>query len=101
MDKNISKKTIAILMPGDMGHGCGQAFKENGFNVVSCLNQRSERTKKLAYAAGIEDLKTIDNVIEASDLILSILPPESALKQAEAINSKILKLKKKNYLCRL
>lgn len=82
-------------MPGDMGHGCGQAFKENGFNVVSCLNQRSERTKKLAYAAGIEDLKTIDNVIEASDLILSILPPESALKQAEAINSKILKLKKK------
>lgn len=81
-------------MPGDMGHGCGQAFKENGFNVVSCLNQRSERTKKLAYAAGIEDLKTIDNVIKASDLILSILPPESALKQAEAINSKILKLKK-------
>ena len=95
MDKNISKITIAILMTGDMGHGCGQAFKENGFNVVSCLNQRSERTKKLAYAAGIEDLKTIDNVIEASDLILSILPPESALKQAEAINSKILKLKKK------
>ena len=53
MDKNISKITIAILMPGDMGHGCGQAFKENGFNVVSCLNQRSERTKKLAYSAGI------------------------------------------------
>ena len=95
MDKNISKKTVGILMPGDMGHGCGQAFKENGFKVVSCLNQRSERTKKLAYAAGIEDLKTIDNVIKASDLILSILPPESALKHAEAINSKILKLKKK------
>ena len=94
MDKNISKKTVGILMPGDMGHGCGQAFKENGFNVVSCLNQRSERTKKLAYNAGIKDLKTIDNVIKSSDLILSILPPESALKQAEAINSKILKLKK-------
>ena len=94
MDKNISKKTVGILMPGDMGHGCGQAFKENGFNVVSCLHQRSERTKKLAYTAGIKDLKTIDNVIKSSDLILSILPPESALKQAEAINSKILKLKK-------
>ena len=95
MDKNISKTTIAILMPGDMGHGCGQAFKANGFRVVSCLNQRSERTKKLAFASGIEDLKTIDNVIQASDLILSILPPESALKQAETINTKILKYKKK------
>jgi 3-hydroxyisobutyrate dehydrogenase-like beta-hydroxyacid dehydrogenase len=95
MDKNISKMTVAILMPGDMGHGCGQAFKTKGFNVVTCLNQRSERTKKLAYAAGIEDLNTIDNVIKASDLILSILPPESALEQAEAINKKILKLEKK------
>ena len=24
-------KTIAILMPGDMGHGCGKAFKNNNF----------------------------------------------------------------------
>ena len=95
MNKNIPKTTIAILMPGDMGHGCGQAFKANGFRVVSCLNQRSERTKKLALASGIEDLKTIDNVIQASDLILSILPPESALKQAETINTKILEFKKK------
>ena len=27
-------KTIAILMPGDMGHGCGKAFKNNNFRVV-------------------------------------------------------------------
>ena len=37
MDKNISKKTVGILMPGDMGHGCGQAFKENGFkDLLRC-----------------------------------------------------------------
>ena len=95
MSKNISKTTIAILMPGDMGHGCGQAFKESGFRVVSCLDQRSERTKKLAYSSGIEDLKTIDNVIKTSDLVLSILPPGSALEQAETINTTILKHKKK------
>ncbi len=91
----MSKGTIGVLMPGDMGHGCGKAFIENGFRVVSCLNERSERTKKLAYSSGIEDLKTIDNVIENSNLILSILPPQSALKQAEAVNKIILKYKKK------
>jgi hypothetical protein len=57
MDKNISKTTIAILMPGDMGHGCGQAFKANGFRVVSCLNQRSERTKKACFCLWYRRLK--------------------------------------------
>ena len=41
-------KTIGILMPGDMGHGCGKIFVDNNFRVISCLNKRSDRTKKLS-----------------------------------------------------
>ena len=52
----MSVKTIAILMPGDMGHGCAIAFRENGFRVVTNLVERSERTKGLSAKACLEDL---------------------------------------------
>ena len=70
-------------------------FIDNDFKVVSCLNGRSDRTRKLSHAAGIIDLKTIENVIKSADIILSILPPESALKQSKIVNDIILKVKKK------
>ena len=87
-------KTIAILMPGDMGHGCGKAFKNNNFRVVTCLSQRSVRTKKLAELSGFEDLGTIENVVQNSDIILSILPPEFALQQAKKVSKVITKIQK-------
>ena len=90
----MSNKTIGILMPGDMGHGCGKIFLENNFRVVTCLNNRSNRTKKLSNNAGIENVQTIENVVNLSDIILSILPPEAALKQASIVNKIILEKKK-------
>ena len=94
----MSMNTIGILMPGDMGHGCGKVFTENNFRVVTCLNDRSNRTKNLSYNAGIEDVQTIENVVDLSDIILSILPPEAALKQASIVNKIILQKKKISYL---
>ncbi len=78
-------ETLAILMPGDMGHGCAIAFRECGFRVVTNLTGRSERTHGLAQTAQIEDLGSFENVVRQSDLILSILPPESALAQAKIV----------------
>jgi 3-hydroxyisobutyrate dehydrogenase-like beta-hydroxyacid dehydrogenase len=86
----MSNKTIGILMPGDMGHGCGKIFLENNFRVVTCHNNRSYRTKKLSDNAGIENVQTIENVVNFSDIILSILPPEAALKQSSIVNKIIL-----------
>lgn len=94
----MSNKTIGILMPGDMGHGCGKVFIENNFRVITSLNGRSDRTKNLSNNAGIEDVKTIENVVNFSDVILSILPPEVALKQASIVNRIILEKKKTYYL---
>ena len=90
----MAKPTIGILMPGDMGHGCGKAFVNHDFKVISCLNDRSARTKKLAKSAGIEDVETIHNVVKSADIILSILPPEKALEQSRIVNDVILELKK-------
>ncbi len=78
-------ETIAILMPGDMGHGCAIAFRENGFRVVTTLTGRSARTRGLAETAQIEDLESFEEVVKQADLVLSILPPESALAQAKIV----------------
>ena len=64
--------TVAILSPGDMGHAVGQRLRENELNVVTCLDGRSERTRALADKAGIRDVATMEELVEQSDLIMSM-----------------------------
>ncbi len=82
---------VGILMPGDMGHGCGKVLLDNGFNVFTCLSNRSERTKSLAKKSGIEDTDNIENLLNKVDIILSILPPEYAILQATIVNNVSIK----------
>ncbi|MFQ5565878.1 MAG: DUF1932 domain-containing protein [Paracoccaceae bacterium] len=76
---------IAILMPGDMGHGVGRALRRHGHDVLTCLAGRSARSRGLAEAAGMRDAGSLDAVVREADLILSILPPDAALAQAKAV----------------
>lgn len=78
-------ETVAILMPGDMGHGIGRALREHGHEVITCLSGRSERTRKLAASAEMEDAGDLETLARRADIILSILPPASALPQAKAV----------------
>ena len=78
-------ETLAILMPGDMGHGCAKAFRASGFRVVTNLTGRSGRTLGLSKEADIEDLGSLEEVARQADLILSILPPEMAMAQATSV----------------
>ena len=67
---NIS--TVAILSPGDMGHAVGQRLRENELDVITCLAGRSERTRTLADKAGIRDVATMEELVEQSDLVMSM-----------------------------
>ena len=82
-------KTVAVLSPGDMGSGVGAALHANGFEVITSLECRSERTKSLAAQAGLVDVGSLANVVERADLVLSILVPSKAeslaVTAAEAI----------------
>jgi 3-hydroxyisobutyrate dehydrogenase-like beta-hydroxyacid dehydrogenase len=78
-------KTVAIVSPGDMGHNVGKALKKEGIRIVTCLAGRSERTHRLAASAGFEDLPSLEVVASQSDLILSIMPPSSAVDAARAM----------------
>jgi len=77
--------TIAILAPGDMGSGVGQAMCAEGHRAVTALNGRSAHTRSLAEAAGIEDLGSVTDAVAAADLVLSILPPDRAVALAEEV----------------
>ncbi len=81
----MTENCIAILMPGDMGHGVGRALRRHGHDVLTCLAGRSARTRGLAAAAGMRDAGSLEALVAEADLILSILPPEAAVAQAGAV----------------
>ena len=64
--------TVAILSPGDMGHAVGQRLREHELDVITCLAGRSERTRALADKAGIRDVATMEELVEQSDLVMSM-----------------------------
>ena len=76
---------IAILMPGDMGHGVGQALIAQGHSVHTSLDGRSPHTRSLSARAGIRDAGTLADAVAEADLVLSILPPDQAVAQAERV----------------
>jgi 3-hydroxyisobutyrate dehydrogenase-like beta-hydroxyacid dehydrogenase len=78
-------KTIAIQSPGDMGHGVGRVLAEGGYRVVSALEGRSERTRGLAKAAGIEDIGPLSALLDQADVVLSIMRPDRALGFVEEL----------------
>ena len=69
--------TVAILSPGDMGHAVGQRLREHELDVITCLAGRSDRTRNLADKAGIRDVRTMERLVEQSDLILSMTVSEA------------------------
>ena len=77
--------TVGLLSPGDMGSNVGRALSENGFEVITSLESRSDRTKELAQIAGIEDAGSMEEMVERSDIVLSILVPEAAVGVAREV----------------
>ena len=71
-------KKIAILSPGDMGHAVGRALSEHGFDILTYLEGRSQRTCALAKNSGFRISATLNELIHEADLLLSILVPASA-----------------------
>ena len=78
-------RTIAILSPGDMGHGIGAALGRSGFDVITCLAGRSARTHQLAQRGGFRVVSTLDELVVEADIVLSILVPAQAERVAQAV----------------
>jgi 3-hydroxyisobutyrate dehydrogenase-like beta-hydroxyacid dehydrogenase len=78
-------QTVGIVSPGAMGSAVGAAYLAAGCRVVTTVAGRSPRTAGLAEQAGLELLPGLDEVVRASELVLSIVPPGEATATATAI----------------
>jgi 3-hydroxyisobutyrate dehydrogenase-like beta-hydroxyacid dehydrogenase len=76
---------VGIVSPGAMGSGFARALRAGDSRVVATVRDRSERTRRLAETAGAELLESLDDVVSASDLVMSIVPPAEARAAATAI----------------
>ena len=83
--------TVAVLSTGEMGHMIAQVLIKNGLKVVTCLRGRSDRTRQLAERVGVVSLPTIEDVVEISDIIISVVVPSAAVVLASAVATAIKK----------
>ena len=71
---------VGIVSPGAMGSAVGAALARGDARVVVSLAGRSARTRRLAEAAGLTELPSLQDVVGEADVVLSIAPPEAALE---------------------
>jgi 3-hydroxyisobutyrate dehydrogenase-like beta-hydroxyacid dehydrogenase len=81
----LKNPTIGVLHPGDMGATVAASARAGGSHVLWASEERSPQTRERAAAAGLEDAKTLASLCAASDVILSVCPPHSALDLARAV----------------
>ena len=80
MDRN-----AAILYPGEMGCAVGKVLLAAGWRVCTHLEGPSLVCRGDAEAAEIEDLGSLGEVLEAADLVVSLVPPAAALEVAQTV----------------
>lgn len=73
---------VGLVSPGSMGSAVGRTLIEHGLSVAAVLDARSERTVQRAKVAGIAAAPSLEALVTTSDVVLSIVPPGSALDVA-------------------
>jgi len=68
-----------------MGAVVGECLRAGGSRVVWGSTGRSAATRRRAKTAGLEDLDTLAAVVAASDVVLSVCPPGSAVDVARLV----------------
>lgn len=81
----MSKKTIAVLHPGEMGGAVAANLVVRGHRVLWAGAGRSAASRERAENAGLEDLGTLARAVSAADVVLSVCPPHAAMETAHAV----------------
>jgi 3-hydroxyisobutyrate dehydrogenase-like beta-hydroxyacid dehydrogenase len=76
--------TVGLVGAGAMGSALGAGWV-GGARVVTSTVGRTPRTAALVASAGLTRLETFDDVLAASDLLVSVVPPGAALSAAQGI----------------
>lgn len=76
---------VGVVSPGDMGQAIARRIKESGLEVHTALDGRSERTKALAREAGLDDCGSLEKLVGACELVISVINPGEAMNVARGI----------------
>jgi 3-hydroxyisobutyrate dehydrogenase-like beta-hydroxyacid dehydrogenase len=76
---------VGVVSPGAMGSAVGAALVRGGARVVATVEGRSDRTARLAARAELELLPGLASIVREVDVVLSIVPPETAPDVAAAV----------------
>jgi len=77
--------TVGLVHPGAMGSAVGAALKSEGVDVVWAGEGRSPATRSRAEKAGLRDAQTLEALVQSSEIMLSICPPDAAVDVAEQV----------------
>jgi 3-hydroxyisobutyrate dehydrogenase-like beta-hydroxyacid dehydrogenase len=80
-----SGPVVGIVSGGAMGSALGARLRAGGARVLVALEGRSRRTARLVAGAGLEDVGSLEMLVASSDVVLSVVPPESAIEVAAAV----------------
>ena len=78
-------QTVGILSPGDMGQAIAAVLSQHGLRTIAALDDRSERTQRLAAEANIQNVGSLKALVAESDVILSVLVPAAATVAAKQV----------------
>ena len=78
-------RRIGLIHPGAMGASVGAAARSNNHTVLWASTGRSASTAARARRAKLEDAGTVSELIKASEIVLSVCPPEAAEEVAREI----------------
>lgn len=81
----MSQTTIGIVSPGEMGQAVGSLLRNHHAEVMTVLQGRSDRTSRLAKAAGFTDVGGYDELVDKAEMILCIVEPASAMSVSQEI----------------
>jgi 3-hydroxyisobutyrate dehydrogenase-like beta-hydroxyacid dehydrogenase len=85
MENNPQQSTIGILYPGEMGSSFGKSLREAGFRVITTVDGRSPRTHRLCHESGLSVVDSLGEVIERSDIVMSLVSPGAAFSVARDV----------------
>lgn len=88
-------KNVGVVSPGDMGQAIAGRLRESGLSVFAALDGRSERTRALAREAGLTDCGSLEKLVAACELVISVINPGEALNVARQVAAAMKKTSRK------
>eukprot|EP00750_Incisomonas_marina_P002916 INCI12768.1.p1 GENE.INCI12768.1~~INCI12768.1.p1 ORF type:complete len:660 (-),score=98.66 INCI12768.1:33-2012(-) len=79
------RRTIGLLHPGEMGISLAACLLRRGHRVLWCGEGRSSATRLRAESFGLVEVDSLESMVAAADVIISLVPPEAASGLARAV----------------